>query len=49
MPQQQQQQWAGQDNVGSVAANRLSMQQQQNPMLNAQLTVSFIIASLSLK
>ncbi|XP_059483291.1 nuclear receptor coactivator 2 isoform X2 [Neocloeon triangulifer] len=38
MPQQQ---WAGQDNVGNVAANRLTMQQQQNPMLNAQLTGAY--------
>ncbi|CAB3378722.1 Hypothetical predicted protein [Cloeon dipterum] len=33
-----QQQWAGQEGVGGVAATRLTMQQQQNPMLNAQLT-----------
>lgn len=38
--QQQQQQW------NPAGTNRLSMQQQQNPMLNAQLQVNTCIVSL---
>lgn len=37
-PNQTQQQW-------NAANTRLSLQQQQNPMLNAQLTVSFVFVS----